>query len=61
MLMEKFNNLSIVSENREPQRAYYIPFSDMEDAIRKYIELLDIPNKSEVTEYMLKLYEKAQG
>ena len=34
---------------------------DMEDAIKKYIELLDIPNKSEVTEYMLKLYEKAQG
>lgn len=22
--MEKYNNLTIVSENREPQRAYYI-------------------------------------
>lgn len=33
---------------------------DMEDAIRKYIELLDIPNKSDVTDYMLSLYEKTQ-
>ena len=33
---------------------------DMEDAIRKYIELLDIPNKAEVTDYMLSLYQKAQ-
>ncbi len=31
--MEKFNDLSIISENREPQRAYYIPFSNQEDAI----------------------------
>ena len=26
--MEKYNDLSLVSENREPQRAYYIPFSN---------------------------------
>ncbi len=31
--MEKFNDLSIVSENREPQRAYYIPFGDKTAAI----------------------------
>ncbi len=31
--MEKFNDLSVISENREPQRAYYIPFSDIEDAV----------------------------
>ncbi len=31
--MEKFNNLSIVSENRESQRAYYIPFSDKKTAL----------------------------
>lgn len=34
---------------------------DMEEAIQKYIELLDIPNKAEVTEYVLRLYEKAQS
>jgi DNA repair exonuclease SbcCD nuclease subunit len=34
---------------------------DMEDAIKKYIELLDIPNKEDITEYILRLYEKAQG
>ena len=26
--MERYNDLSMVSENREPQRAYYIPFGD---------------------------------
>ncbi len=31
--MEKFNDLSIISESREPQRAYYIPFSNKKDAI----------------------------
>ncbi len=31
--MEKYNDLSIVSENREPQRAYYIPFADKEEAL----------------------------
>lgn len=34
---------------------------DMEDAIKKYIELLDIPNKNDITDYVLRLYEKAQG
>jgi hypothetical protein len=34
---------------------------DMEDAIKKYIELLDIPNKTEVTDYVLSLYKKSQG
>lgn len=34
---------------------------DMEDAIKKYIELLDIPNKDDITDYILRLYEKAQG
>ena len=34
---------------------------DMQEAIRKYIELLDINGKEEVTEYVLRLYEKAQG
>ena len=34
---------------------------DMEEAIQKYIELLDIPNKKDVTEYVLRLYEKAQS
>ena len=29
---EKYNDFSVVSENREPQRAYYIPFSDAESA-----------------------------
>lgn len=31
--MEKYNDLSIVSENREPQRAYYIPFDSVENAL----------------------------
>lgn len=30
--MEKYNDLSIISENREPQRAYYIPFGNADDA-----------------------------
>ena len=34
--MEKYNNLTIVSENREPQRAYYIPFSNKADALDKH-------------------------
>lgn len=34
--MEKYNNLTIISENREPQRAYYIPFSRKEDALSKH-------------------------
>ena len=34
--MEKYNDFSIVSENREPQRAYYIPFSDAESAKTKH-------------------------
>lgn len=33
---------------------------DMEDAIKKYIELLDIPGKDDVTSYVLSLYKKAQ-
>ena len=33
--MEKFNNLSTVSENREPQRAYYIPFGNKSDAMSR--------------------------
>lgn len=33
--MEKFDNLSIVSENREKQRAYYIPFGNKEEAMNK--------------------------
>ena len=33
---------------------------DMEDAIKKYIELLDISNKDEIISYILKLYKKAQ-
>ena len=32
--MEKYNNLKIISENREPQRAYYIPFGKERDAIK---------------------------
>lgn len=32
---EKYNDFSIVSENRKPQRSYYIPFSDREDAVNK--------------------------
>ncbi len=31
--MHKFNELSIISENREPQRAYYIPFSASHTAL----------------------------
>ena len=31
--MEKFNDLSIVSEGRQPQRAYYVPHSDKETAL----------------------------
>ncbi|HJA94234.1 MAG TPA: hypothetical protein H9717_14175 [Candidatus Eisenbergiella merdipullorum] len=31
--MEKYNDLSIISENREPQRAYYIPFGTAEGAL----------------------------
>lgn len=34
---------------------------DMKDAIKKYIELLDISNKEDITEYILSLYQKAQG
>ena len=34
---------------------------DMQDAIRKYIELLDVADKQEITDYVLRLYEKAQG
>ncbi len=34
--MEKYNNLTIVSENREPQRAYYIPFFNKADALSKH-------------------------
>lgn len=30
--MEKYNDLTQISENREPQRAYYIPFSNEETA-----------------------------
>ncbi len=30
--MEKYNDLSLLSENRVPQRAYYIPFSNAADA-----------------------------
>ncbi len=33
MIMEKYNDLRIVSENREPQRAYYVPFSNKEKAL----------------------------
>lgn len=31
--MRKYNDLSLVSENREPQRAYYIPYTNKEDAM----------------------------
>ncbi len=31
--MEKHNDLKIISENREPQRSYYIPFATAETAI----------------------------
>lgn len=30
---EKYNDISIVSENREKQRAYYMPFSNERDAL----------------------------
>lgn len=40
--MEKYNNLTIVSENREPQRAYYIPFSSKDDALQKSGNLSDL-------------------
>ena len=33
-MMRKFDDLSIISENREPQRAYYIPYTNKEDAMR---------------------------
>ena len=33
-MMRKFDDLSIVSENREVQRAYYIPYTNKEDAMR---------------------------
>ena len=33
--MERFNNFKIVSENRLPQRAYYIPFESEKDALTK--------------------------
>lgn len=33
--MEKYNNLKILSENREKQRAYYIPHSSLESAVTK--------------------------
>ncbi len=31
--MEKYNDLKIICENREPQRAYYIPFSSSDTAM----------------------------
>ena len=31
--MEKYNDLALVSENREPQRAYYIPHKTLESAL----------------------------
>ena len=46
VIMEKYNDLSLVSENREPQRAYYIPFESRDTALTgdgkasdKYISL----------------------
>ena len=32
---------------------------DTEDAIKKYIELLDLENKDEITEYLISLYKEA--
>lgn len=32
--MHKYDDLSIISENREPQRAYYIPYGSKENAIQ---------------------------
>lgn len=37
-----------------------IRYFDIKDAIIKYIEMLDISEKMEVTNYLLELYEKAQ-
>ena len=39
--MERYNNLSMVSENREPQRAYYIPFGDRGAALTQPGEASD--------------------
>ncbi len=39
--LEKYNDFSVVSENREPQRAYYVPFSDKTDAMTKHWEESD--------------------
>lgn len=33
--MEKYNDLSIISENRMPQRAYYVPFGSEKSALTK--------------------------
>lgn len=33
--MERYNNIKIISENREPQRAYYIPYTNADDAVNK--------------------------
>ncbi len=33
--MEKYNNLELVSENREKQRAYYIPHTSLDSALPK--------------------------
>jgi hypothetical protein len=32
----------------------------MKDAIIKYIDMLDIPDKIDITNYLLNLYEKTQ-
>lgn len=39
--MEKYNDLGMISENREPQRAYYIPFSDAAGAMQGKKEASD--------------------
>lgn len=39
--MEKYNDLSLICENREPQRAYYIPFSGATEAMSGRKELSD--------------------
>lgn len=39
--MEKYNDLSLVSENREKPRAYYVPFGTEEAARTKTVELSD--------------------
>ena len=36
--MEKFNDLKIISENRQNQRAYYVPFGSKTDAINCEVE-----------------------